>query len=1774
MTQSEPATLADLVRARAAARPDDTAYTFLADGESREESLTCAQLEQRARAVAAALQAAGVAPGERALLLLPPGLDYIAAFFGSLCAGVVAVPVYAPHAARVERALARLRAVAASARPAVVLTGTAYLPAIAEHFAADPLLRALRPVAVDELPRAAADAARAVPVRGDALAFLQYTSGSTAEPRGVALTHANLLSNLELIRTQFGVGPDSRAVLWLPPYHDMGLIGGILEPLYAGFPVTLLSPVHFLQRPARWLEAIARTRASVSGGPNFAYEMCLRKLAPEQRLTLDLSSWTLAFNGAEPVRAETLERFAAGFAAAGFRREALRPCYGLAEATLLVAAAVPGQPAALCDFDAAALEQGEARATAPAGRARRLVGCGRAPRGQRLVIADPRTLAPCAPGRAGEIWVQGPSVARGYWGRPEDSARTFGAHLAGGEGPFLRTGDLGFVHAGELFVTGRLKDLIVVRGRNVHPQDVERSVERAHTALRPGCGAAFAVDEQGQERLVVAHEIERPQRGFDAAVVIAAVRQAVAEEHDAPLHALALLAPGTLPKTSSGKVQRQACRRLFLEGTLQPLVLWREDADDAAAEAPALPPLAAPGSREALEDWMAACACRHLRLDPAGFDRDAPLTRYGLDSISAVELSHAIEQATGRVLEMDVLLRGASVRALARSLPTAAAAPAELPRSAPAPSGAPLSHGQRALWFLQQLAPASPAYNVARAARLRGPLDASVLRRALHALVERHALLRTTYAATPAGPVQRTSDQAELAFVHEDASAWSAAALDERLSAEATRPFDLERGPVLRVTLLRRAEDEHVLLFVLHHIAVDFWSLALLVGELGRLYPALRDGRDPALPALPATYGDYVLAQQALLDGRDGARLLEFWRTRLMGAPPLELPTDRPRPKVRLQTGARHGFTVGPSLTARLRALAAAEGVTLYTLLLACWQTLLQRYTGQDDVVVGSPTAGRGRAAFAGIVGYFVNPVALRVDLAGDPSLRTLLGRTRAAVLDAFAHEDYPWPLLVEHLQPQRDPGRSPLFDVVFVLQKAQRLDEGGLAAFALGQGDARLELGEVSLEPFPLAQQGAQFDLTLTLAESAHGLAGACEYATELFDPAGIERLARHYETLLEAAVERPDARLSELPLLAPAERAQLEAWAVAPTAYPREAALYELFAEQAARAPEAVALVSDDASLTYAELDRRAGRLARRLRAQGVGPEERVGVLLGRSPEYVVAVLGVLAAGAAYVPLDPAYPQERLAFVAGDAGLRVVLTAERFLPRLPHGLRPLLVERDEDAPESPAELPRTAAPDSLAYVMYTSGSTGTPKGVAVTQRGVVRLVRGTHWERFGPEHTFLLFAPVAFDASTFELWGALLNGARLACFERGAEALDELGPALRRFGVTTLWLSAGLFHQMADAHPDDLRGLRQLLAGGDVLAPAHVRRVLERQPGLRFVNGYGPTENTTFSTCAVLTETGQVEHGVPIGTPVSNSSAYVLDGHARLAPLGVPGELYVGGDGLARGYLGRPDLTAERFLPDPFSGAPGARLYRTGDRVRWRAGGALEFLGRLDRQVKVRGFRVEPGEIEAALGAHPGVRSSVVLPTGDGAADKRLVAWVVPDPRCAPSSAELRAFLEERLPAHMLPSALVLLDALPLTPNGKLDRAALPRPEADRDATPFVAPRSVLEEVLAAMWCELLDVPRVGVHDGFFELGGHSLLATQFVARVRQTFQLELPLRSVFERPTVEGLAAALLQAETQPGRTEKIARAVKRMQSLSPEQAQRLLHERKAREVSVEA
>jgi amino acid adenylation domain-containing protein len=1070
-----------------------------------------------------------------------------------------------------------------------------------------------------------------------------------------------------------------------------------------------------------------------------------------------------------------------------------------------------------------------------------------------------------------------------------------------------------------------------------------------------------------------------------------------------------------------------------------------------------------------------------------------------------------LEVEPGKVFERPVLKDLAEV--------LAAAGRVELPPIEPVDRGGhlPLSFAQQRLWFLEQMGGLGSAYHASQQLRLRGELDRAALAGALDGIVARHEALRTTFTEVDGAPEQHIAP-AEVGFhlVEHDLAGRPDAELQRVMAEEARAPFDLRRGPLVRGRLVRLADDDHLLLLTMHHIVTDAWSMGVLFDELSALYAAHREGRDAQLAALPVQYADYAAWQRRWVEGDVLREQAEYWTRTLAAAPPLlELPTDHPRPAETDHAGAMFELELDAELTAGLKALSRRHETTLYMTLLAGWAVVLSRLSGQDDVVIGTPTAGRGRPEIEGLIGFFVNTLALRVDLSGAPTVAELLERVKERALEAQHHQDIPFEQVVELVQPARSLSYSPLFQVMFDWRNAPR----GMAMALPGLELARAEGVE---------RDTAKFDLSLSLGESDGGIAGRLTYATSLFERETVERWAGYLRRVLEEMVADDTRRVERLALMPESERALVvEEWNRTDAEYTAGACIHEVIEAQVERTPDAVAIVFAEEHVTYAELNRRANRLAHHLRSLGVGADVRVGICMERSSAMMVAILAILKAGGAYVPFDPAFPAERLRYMLDDSAPSVVLTQSSFSALVEgEGVPVLALDADAGAwAELPESNPGRAGltPEHLAYVIYTSGSTGRPKGVMVPHRGVVNSTEAFRdVYRIVPGSRVLLFAPLHFDASVLDIFTAFFAGAALIIGTNEelvpGEPLIEL---LRRQQVTHAKFTPSVLTAMPDA---DLPELAAIMTGGDVCPAEAVERWA---PGRRFYNGCGATE---VSVRTMVIETGDASRPPPIGRAVKNVRLYVVDDLLQPVPVGVAGEMCVGGLQVTRGYQNRPGLTADRFVADPFSSEPGARLYRTGDRVRWLPDGNIEFLGRTDFQVKIRGFRIELGEIEARLNEHPGVREAVVLAREDGrggAGDRRLVAYYV----AASGAAEvesLRGHLSERLPEYMVPAAYVRLEAFPLTTNGKLDRKALPAPDGDAYAArEYEEPAGETEQAVAEIWAEVLRVERVGRLDDFFELGGHSLLATRVVSRVRQVFGVELPLRALFEGPTVAEMA-----------------------------------------------
>ncbi|MET0397746.1 MAG: amino acid adenylation domain-containing protein [Longimicrobiaceae bacterium] len=1325
-------------------------------------------------------------------------------------------------------------------------------------------------------------------------------------------------------------------------------------------------------------------------------------------------------------------------------------------------------------------------------------------------------MNPVPAGVSGELLIGGQGVVRGYLGRPALTAERFVPDPFGEEpgARLYRTGDLARRRAdGTLEFLGRMDQQVKVRGHRIEPGEIEAAL-----AAHPGVDEAVVQvreDTPGEKRLV-AYVAGGEAPGAEV------LRAHLAARLPAYMVPAAYVRLDAFPLTPNGKVDRGA--------------LPAPEGDAGAARGYEVP-------LGPTEEALAGIWSEVLRVERVG--RHDHFFELGGHSLLAVQVISRVRQA----LQADVALGEVFTRPVladfARALEMAARAELAPIEPAAREGRLPLSFAQQRLWFLEQLGNLGSTYHVPMRLRLRGPLDRDALAGALDRVVARHESLRTVFALVDGAPEQRIAP-ADVGFhlaEHDLGGAADAEAeLAGMMAGEADAPFDLERGPVIRGRLVRLAADDHVLLLTMHHIVSDAWSAGVLTRELSALYGAFLRGEPDPLPPLPVQYADYAVWQRRWVEGEVLQAQADYWTRALSGAPELlELPTDHPRPARQDFAGATAGLVLDEELTAGLRALSRRHGTTLFMTVLAGWAAVLARLSGQEDVVVGTPSANRGPWEIEGLIGFFVNTLALRVDLADAPAVAEVLARVKARVLEGQQNQDIPFEQVVELVAPARSLAHTPLFQVMFAWRNAPG---GGLAL----PGLTLAPVGAVS-------HVTAKFDLTLSLGDAGGRIEGGVEYATALFEKETMERWLGYLRRVLEAMAADDALGIDRLPMLPEAERRRvLREFNDTRREYPREACVHELFEAQAARTPGAPAVVSEGERVTYAELNARANRLAHHLRELGVAPDARVGICVERSVEMVVGLLAVLKAGGAYVPLDSSYPVDRLRCMLEDSAPAVLLTHPP-LAAMVAGLAAGSAVPVLDLAGGAAWADRPAAnpdreglgPENLAHVLFTSGSTGRPKGVMLEHRSLVnRLAWMQDRYAMEPREAVLQKTPFSFDVSFWEFFWPLTVGARLVMARPGGHRDPAyLVEVIRREGVTVAHFVPSMLPLFLE-HPDAAAcsGLLRVPVSGEAVPAALARQFHERLPGVGLYNHYGPTEAGEVTECECAPGLARVS----IGRAIHNSAVYVLDRAGEPVPVGVAGELFIGGVAVARGYLGRPDLTAERFVPDPF-GEPGARMYRSGDLCRWLPDGTLEYLGRADFQVKVRGFRVEPGEIEARLAAHPGVREAVVLALDDGSGGKRLAAWYVGE---ALESEALRAHLAAHLPEYMVPAAFVRLEKLPLTPNGKLDRRALPAPADDAYARRgYEAPVGETEQALAGIWCEVLRMERVGRHDDFFELGGHSLLAVQVISRVRQVLGVDLALRSVFESPTLAQLSQQVLLtqlAQFDPAQIAHLAELVR--------------------------
>ncbi|MCA2703661.1 MAG: amino acid adenylation domain-containing protein [Microcystis sp. M038S2] len=1503
------------------------------------------------------------------------------------------------------------------------------------------------------------------------LLCLLYTSGSTGKPKGVMLTHAALVNHSWGISEVFGLTESDRVLQFASFGFDVA--AEEIFPTWLKGGTVVLRPGQMFATLTDFANFIEQERLTVLNiTPAYWHEWAL---AVSQSLATVPSSLRVVAVGGDAVLPETVNIWRQ---MVGKRVQCIN-VYGPTEAS--VTAIVHD----LLDYQSEKINS---------------VLIGRPIANTKAYILD-QNLQPVPIGVKGELHLCGVRLARGYLNRPELTAEKFinNPFANAAFNRLYKTGDLArYLPDGNIECFGRIDNQVKIRGFRIELGEIE-AVLNQNIDVQTSC-VIIREDTPGDKYLVayiVAH--------YERIPMISELRQFLSSKLPLYMVPQAFVFLESLPLTTNRKVDRRALPAPDKIGN-------RRDQ------------YVAP--RNGIEEMLVQIWTEILKVEQVGIYDN--FFEIGGHSLLATQLVSRIRSLFKIELPLRSLFGAATVAELAHLIGQlqqqnlTLTLPPILPRTKD--TELPLSFAQQRLWFLDQLQPNSALYNIPMVLHFRGNLNQKALEQSLQEICDRHEVLRTNFVTIDGQPtqvIQTTRETISVVDLQDLPIHEQAEKTQQLKQKQATQPFDLAKESLIRITLVVLSETEHLLLVCMHHIISDGWSIEVLIHELTSLYNAYVQNQPANLAPLPIQYGDFALWQKQWLQGDVLQSQLNYWQNQLTAAPPLlSLPTDHPRPAVQSFVGTQQEFSLSPKLSQALTELSHQQGVTLFMTLLAAFDALLYRYTGSGDILVGTPIANRNRSEIEGLIGFFVNTLVMRTDLSDNPSFSQLLTRVREVTMDAYAHQDLPFEMLVEALQPERDLSHTPLFQVAFVLQNTPK---------------SEIAMTGLTVTDLPPENTTAKFDLTLAMVNMDDGLKGVWEYNTDLFDSSTIERLSWHFINLLEGIVANPQERISQLPLLTESETNQLLIeWNNTQVDYPEYKCIHQLFEEQVKRTPDAIAVVFDNQQLTYNELNCRANQLAHYLQKLGVKPKELVGICLERSLEMIVGLLAILKVGGAYVPIDPDYPQERISFMLQDTQVKILLTCESLETSLPNH-QAIVVCLDKDWQQinqaSQENLNSAVSADNLAYVIYTSGSTGKPKGVEVIHRSVNRLLLGVNYAHLDATQRFLQMAPIAFDASTFEIWGALLHGARCVIFTEDIPTATSLRNAIDKHGITILWLTAALFNTIIDNNSQALSGIKQLLIGGEALSAAHVHKALETLPLTQIINGYGPTESTTFTCCyPIPTQLEATIKSIPIGCPISNTQVYILDNYLQPVPIGVVGELHIAGAGLAKGYLNRPELTQEKFIPNPLSNYPDSRLYKTGDLARYLPDGNIEYVGRIDNQVKIRGFRIELGEIEAVLSHNEMVQSSCVIVREDNPGEKQLVAYIVPKLGVKLTSDDLRQFLSHKLPGYMVPSAFVLLEFLPLTANGKIDRRGLKAPSNTSDSDRFIEARNQLELNLVQIWSKVLKIDKISVQDNFFDLGGHSLLAPYLITQIKEQLGKEIAVTTLFQNPTIEQLATII--------------------------------------------
>lgn len=1749
----------DLILEKEKEVPDKNAFTYLTDGEIiNEKYLSYKEISECSKIIGGYLQEYNLQE-ERALLLYPQGLDYVKGFLGCLFGNVIAVPAYPPEK---NKNLKRLLSIINDAKATVILTTSELLDEIKEMLSGqDEKIGNLKWIATDTLDLIYSEKWKYPEINDKTIAFLQYTSGSTSSPKGVMVTHHNLLHNQEYLVHTFGSDKNSVLISWLPLFHDMGLISKVLHTIYCEARCILMDPMDFVEKPLRWLKAISHYGGTISGVPNFAYELCAEKITEEEKLSLDLSTWRCAFNGAEPIRYGTYLRFFNAFKNCGFRIEACNPIYGLAEATLIFSAGTNDEIPKKIILDKEALNENRIlEYENENSNSKTVPSCGKVLLDSIVKVINPQTLTEVKSNEVGEIWVMNPSVARGYWNRPDSTKEIFKAYVTNGDGPYLRTGDLGFIKEEEVYITGRKKDLIIVNGKNYYPQDFEYLSEVSDPALRPGNVAAFSIDYERTTKVVLLQEVRHNysnQMTKNIEEIAYKIRSSINNQYDLNIDEIIFIKSGTIPKTSSGKIQRHGARLGYLNGELE--IIGSDTLELKYSNSDTILPvdknfllnIKKVERINIIENKIIEISKNLFGLKQK-ISLETVLNKIGINSLKAVDFSNLVYEIFDTKVSMTFFLRDNNLKKIVEQIDQKILEENEpILESLNKDKKVELSYGQQALWYIQKLNPTNTAYNLSFPMLIKSKLDIPALERSLQQVINRHSVLRTSYVEENGSVFQSISQVKKLVLEYE--------VVDESLINSKIRaliedyvyyPFNLSTESGIRFKLYKLKDEKYILLIVAHHIIMDFWSVEILLKELFDFYKLETTGEMPNLKEIDVKYTDYTLWQNKLLQSDKGDILRNYWKEKLDNdLPTLDLNTDYKRPKIQTFNGNTYSFNLDTSVTKMLNEISKKSNSTLYVTLLSAYHAFLHLLTGQNEILIGSPVNNRVRPELKQLVGYLTNPVVMKSTFNTDLKFLDLLGSVKSDVLNSLEHQELPFPNIMSEINYKRDSSRSPIFQTMFVFQKSNINDDFTPVLFGLTE---EVNFGDIRIQPFSIQEKTSQFELELEVIEYKEELFFKWKYNTDLFSENTIVRFANYFTNFLNQISLNPSKLISEIRLMDENEfKKVLYQFNDTETPFSSNKCLHNLIEEKVECIPNNLAIVDDNNSLTYSDLNKAANRFAHYLIYRGVKNNDIVAISMERSVEMIINILGILKAGAAYLPIEVDVPQNRRKELLTDSNAKLCILDS--IENLNFGIEEeqyIFYESIKNLVKNyPSINPRIAKKtDDLVSVFFTSGSTGKPKGVLNSHKGWVNRIEWMQRTyQLNEAETVLHKTAISFDDSAVEIFWPLISGGIIAVLapEHHKDPWAILGAIKKHRVAVTQFVPSMLsnFIEASDTNDHDLKDyLRIIISSGEALSPNLVNAFYKKF-SCNLYNQWGLTEVSIDSTQYQCSPADADLKNVPIGKPIANNKLYILDRYKNPVPPGVVGEIFLAGVGIAKGYINNVEKEKEVFINNPFETE--GIMYKTGDWGFYHPNGDVIFLGRKDNQIKLNGIRLELGEIESALLGQPYVKYAVVQMIEKNKMSL-LVGYVVMKSGNKFDNEGLRNYLMSKLPRYMVPAVIVELDKLPITTSGKLDRKALPMPNyISREK--YSDTENALEEVIKHIWEEVLSVEVAGVNIEFFNLGGHSLLAIKVISQLRNLLRVEIPVSYIMENPTIKGLSNTILSTEKISGQVLETAKIV---------------------------